>query len=171
MHVDEHRARVVFFAHFKVVEFAVLAQVFCSNARHIHESDRFVFTAGIQVGAHCLIFSNRLFKQLCIRTVLHFYIFQNSIERCVAAVVAPIRVEYANFSKGRITFNRLEIILHELHISKIHCKTKLITVRLKFFCIQLYKAFNSRNVSRNRNIHLERFRFFIIGKATVYRID
>ena len=148
----------------------MLAKIFSADCSHVHQCERLVLAFCIKISVQSLVIFKRLLKEFCIRTFFDFYIFKNSIERRVAAVVRPVSVKNTNFGFCRITVDRFKIFLQKLNIRQVHSKTHFRKIFTKLFFAKLVKAFNNRNIARFSSFNFQSVRNFRISKAAVNRV-
>ena len=124
IHVYINGAGVVLFAHFQVIEQALLAQITRTYGSKFHQAETLFLTT--ELLAHV--------KEQ-IKTLLQFalhkrFVNRNGLQlgskRSMAAVVAPIGIQNAKLSLGRIALLASEIAHHLTQVIGIHCQSPLL---------------------------------------------
>ena len=78
-------------------------------------------------------------------------------------MVAPVSVQHADFGNGRITLFGSKIILHPLHVSGIHGKSKFLAVFVELGTAHLDESVLHLDVSGHMGFHLKGLRDRIIS--------
>ena len=117
VHCDFNRTCIDFFGFIQVIQLACLFENLCSDCAKIHQCYRLFLTAcidNLSVFEIVIIHFTYVF-------IFNIDVFQNRIECCMTAMVAPVCIDDFDFRDSWITlFFILEIALQECDIRKIH---------------------------------------------------
>ena len=136
IHVHIDAAGIVLLADFHVVQQAGLAQIASADSRHIHEVQAFMLTteflSHLEIKVQCPV------NVLLHEGFLDAYFLQLRGEGRVAAMVAPICVQYAEFRLVRIAAFFREVFYHLAKVVRIHGKSHLAAERLQV-CVRHFR--------------------------------
>ena len=139
IHVHVDAAGIVLLTDFHVVQKAGLTQIPTSDCRHIHQVQALVlateFLSHFQVEVQCTVYF--LFHE----GLPHPDFFKFGGESGVTAMVAPVCVQYAEFSLVRVAAFFREVFHHLTKVIGIHCQTHLAAERLQVLFLHIDKAF------------------------------
>ncbi len=141
-----NRASVYLFALVEVFEQTGFFQLLCTDTSKIHKCNRLVSSACVKVFS-CV-------DVVCKGSSYVVWVDRNVIdysgECSMTAVVRPVCIYHSYLSDSRISlFNVLEIILTELDIVKVHCKTQVCEHESKVIVCWIDKALNSLDCGRD----------------------
>ena len=120
VHIDIHEnaAGVVLLAHLQVVQLALLAQPAGADGRELHQAAGLVPAA--EVRPHLLEQVQGGFQFGLHEGLVHRDLLQDGGEGGMAAMVAPVGVQDAEFCLGRIPALGLEVVHHFPEVGRVH---------------------------------------------------
>ena len=130
IHVDIDRAGVVLLRDLHVVQQPLLLQVAGADRRHVHQAKALVLAA--QFAADAQVERQRIFDLLLDERFLDGDALQLGREGRVAAMVAPIGVEDAQFGFIGIAALGAEVFHHLAQVVVVHRQPHLLAVGLQF---------------------------------------
>ena len=148
-HLDFDRARIDFvrFIHFGELAFA--AKRFHGHRRHVHQRHGPRRARAVNVGTRLPVIRKRAGNRRCAGAVVNLDVGERRIERRVAAMIGPIRIEDADFRQRGIAFLLLAIVcLDQEEIFVAHRQAELGNERTKAALIQRDKAFEDGDFFR-----------------------
>ena len=125
--VDENAAGVVFLTLLLVVEQSFLLQVTGADGRHVHQADRLAGTP--QLFTHAAVEGQRLLHLALHERLVHGNLLQYGRKGGMAAMVAPIGIQYPELRFGRVSSFAAEIGHYLTQVVGIHCQTVGLAVR------------------------------------------
>ncbi len=174
--VNRHRyfngAGINFRTLIKVRNQATLFENFHADYCHIHEGNRTLGIFSVNFITDIIISFQGLFHHAADSTFSNGNFLQAGTECGMAAVVAPISINHAQFRHGWVTmFFFLEIIPHKIEIFKGHGKAHLGIIALHLRIIPFCETRNSFHICRALYLHLQSFRLIHRGNAAFHRIN
>ena len=164
IHVDFNRAGVDFLGFIQLVELAVSFQILHCNRSQIHQAD---WLGSAKLLSYCQILLIGGLQQL----ILKCNIVNNRQEGGMAAVVRPVGVYHPDFGDGRVAVLRLEVVLTEGYIIRVHGKTVLRYKVLKTLPVELCEALEGARLGGDVIFNIQGFRLFKGGFARFNRVD
>ena len=151
---------------------AVVAQFLHCDQSQIHQADKLVISALIQLLSGIQIAHIAGFQRGTVVTVRKGNVLQLSRKRRMTAVIGPVGIQHADLGHGRIpVFLSLEIVLDMQKILKGHCQAQGIVQFLQCLLIHRAEAVKDLDISRLVIFRNQCRRFFQTGLAGIYRID
>ena len=138
VHVNVYAAGIVFFADFEVIEYASGLERAGSYGGHIHKVQALAVAS--ELFAELQVELQRAFYVFLDERLVHIYIRQLGGEGGVAAVVAPIGVEYLEFGLARIASFPAEVIHYLPEVIGVHRQAVALAEGCKRFSFHLTEA-------------------------------
>ena len=118
---NDHGAGVDLVGDLHVLELALGTELLHREKSYVHEADEFVVAALVENLALCLICVKCGLDRLAVITVIDLHVGELGLERGVAAVIRPVRIQHADLRHGRIALLlAAEIVLDEQEIAEGH---------------------------------------------------
>ena len=152
IHIHINAACIVLLAHLHIVQKPFALEITGTYRRDIHQAERLVLPsellADLQIEVICplnLILDER---------VLDSDIIQYGGESGVAAMVAPVCIQYPELCLIRVAAFVAEIFHDLAEIVRIHCKPVFFAIRGKFIFPELPQSFKHRHGTHWSVLHI-----------------
>ena len=122
--IDKYRAGVILLALLQVVEYARLLQITCTDCCKLHQTEALLLSA--ELLTYAVQSLQRLLQLLLEERLVDCYLLNLGCKSGVAAVVAPIGIEYAKLGLRWVALLTLVILHHLTQIIGIHRQTILL---------------------------------------------
>ena len=165
---DDDAAGVDLIGHLLVLQLACFAQTFPGKGADVHQRHVFVGAAGVLFAVVGEITLEGAFDK---RTVVAFVegdVFQLGGEGGVAAVVAPVGVEHADFRHGGVAvLLAAEIVLYVFEIVESHCQSETVVQGAECCLVHVLETVEDGHVGGLVEDGYEGVGFLLVGKAAV----
>ena len=143
LHVDVNRAGIIFVADLQIIQFAGSPQVTRPDSRYIHQTDALVLAT--QLAADAQVKRQRFVDVLLDERFLDGDALQLGREGRMAAMVAPIGIENAQFGLVGVTPLGAEIPHHLTQVVSVHRQSVLFAERFQLTVRQLRESVEHRH--------------------------
>ena len=175
--VSRHRNRynngagVDLVGHLHVRKLAFRAKLLHREKGNVHEADEFVVAALIENLALRLVCVKCSLNRRAVISLVNLHIRKLGLERGVAAVVRPVRIQHANLRHGRVALLlAAEVLLDEQEVSEGHGKVQGIVQILEGFFVHVAKSVKNLNIFRHRKLRDKRLRLGLVGLSGVHGV-
>ena len=157
--------------HLHVRKLAFRAKLLHREKGNVHEADEFVVAALIENLALRLVCVKCSLDRLAVITLVNLHIRKLGLERSVAAVIRPVRIQHANLRHGRVALLlAAEVLLDEQKVAERHGEVQGIVQILEGFFVHVAKSVKNLNIFRHRKLGNQRLRFRLVGLSGVHGV-
>ena len=150
--IDKYRACVILLALLQVVEYARLLQITCTDCRKLHQTEALLLSAELLTYAAQSL--QRLLQLLLEERLVDCYLLNLGCKSSVAAVVAPIGIEYAKLGLRWVALLTLVILHYLTQIIGIHCQTILLAEWLQLLILERDESVQDRHRLHLGTLHI-----------------
>ena len=172
IHRNNDGAGIDLIGFFLIFQFAFFFELFRAQKSQIHQADKFVRTAFVQLVTVSQIFLECTFNDVTIISLAKSNILQLCGEGGMTAVIRPVGIQYTDLCHGRITFFFvLKIILNMQEILEGHGQSQRIIQFFQLCFRHILKTVKDLYICRLIKFLYQSFRFFDTCLAGIHRVD